>query len=995
MSPKNNRSNYINEEKKISFIFDGKKYQGFKGDTIASALFRNNIKLIGRSFKYHRPRGAYTCGIEEPNALVQIVSEHNEPNTRATVKQIYDGMEVESQNRWPSLNFDIGFINNLLSPIFSAGFYYKTFMGPKGFWKRIYEPLIRKTAGLGKPPKDFKSKSIHINHNVDAVIVGAGLSGLMAAKKFIDTEYDVLLIEQDSFLGGILKNTKKIKKINNQDSDAWLKETSEMIKNSKNIKVLKDTLVTTYNFTNHLIAIEDKFAGSKVNTNKSEITLHKIRTEKIILANGYIERLISFRNNDLPGIMLASSFEKYIHRYGVVPDVSPVIFTNNSSTFSLIKSLVDLDCIPLAYIDAREEKFIEKNTLDFLKQYNIKLYSNSEVEGCDGNNKIKKVSIRNKENNIIKLNTSMLCVSGGINPDIHLFTQSKGLIKWDSKLLTFKPDVSFQKTITLGSVSGNFDYEKINDEVNNKLAFLKTKELKVKLETEVSSNFNIKELWETKSATKSNWSKSFIDLQNDVTTKDLSQAVLEGFDRIEHLKRFTTNSMGTDQGKISSINSLGIVSKMLNKEISEVGTTTYRPPYAPLSFSAIAGRNTYEFYDPERKTPIHSWHIKNKAVFEDVGQWKRPWYYKKNEKESMYDAVQRESKALRETAGILDGSTLGKIEIKGKDALEFMNLMYTNAFTKMKPMTSRYALMLGEDGMIKDDGIVCKINDNHFVSTTTSSGAPKVLADMEEYAQTEWPHLQVYMNSTTEQFSTFNISGPKSRVIISKVFNDIDFNNEKFPFMTFKTFKYLETEVRIMRASFTGELGYEIYISPKYSLELWEKIFDFGKEFNLVPYGTETMHLLRAEKGYVVIGQETDGTVTPIDLNFNWTIGKNKKDFIGKRSLIRSDTAREDRKQLVGIVPLDKSKFIEEGQHVVECKKLPATINKPIQYLGHITSSYHSPNLNHCIAMGLVKGGNKLIGKKFFVTVPSETNNILVEIVKPVFIDPENKRLVS
>ena len=995
MSPKNNRSNYINEEKKISFLFDGKKYQGFKGDTIASALFRNNIKLIGRSFKYHRPRGAYTCGIEEPNALVQIVSEHNEPNTRATVKQIYDGMEVESQNRWPSLNFDIGFINNLLSPIFSAGFYYKTFMGPKGFWKRIYEPLIRKTAGLGKPPKDFKSKSIHINHNVDAVIVGAGLSGLMAAKKFIDTEYDVLLIEQDSFLGGILKNTKKIKKINNQDSDAWLKETSEMIKNSKNIKVLKDTLVTTYNFTNHLIAIEDKFAGSKVNTNKSEITLHKIRTEKIILANGYIERLISFRNNDLPGIMLASSFEKYIHRYGVVPDVSPVIFTNNSSTFSLIKSLVELDCMPLAYIDTREEKFIEKNTLDFLKQYNIKLYSNSEVEGCDGNNKIKKVSIRNKENNIIKLNTSMLCVSGGINPDIHLFTQSKGLIKWDSKLLTFKPDVSFQKTITLGSVSGNFDYDKINDEVNNKLAFLKTKELKVKLETEVSSNFNIKELWETKSSSKSNWSKSFIDLQNDVTTKDLSQAVLEGFDRIEHLKRFTTNSMGTDQGKISSINSLGIVSKMLNKEISEVGTTTYRPPYAPLSFSAIAGRNTYEFYDPERKTPIHSWHIKNKAVFEDVGQWKRPWYYKKNEKESMYDAVQRESKALRESAGILDGSTLGKIEIKGKDALEFMNLMYTNAFTKMKPMTSRYALMLGEDGMIKDDGIVCKINDNHFVSTTTSSGAPKVLADMEEYAQTEWPHLQVYMNSTTEQFSTFNISGPKSRVIISKVFNDIDFNNEKFPFMTFKTFKYLETEVRIMRASFTGELGYEIYISPKYSLELWEKIFDFGKEFNLVPYGTETMHLLRAEKGYVVIGQETDGTVTPIDLNFNWTIGKNKKDFIGKRSLIRSDTAREDRKQLVGIVPLDKSKFIEEGQHVVECKKLPATINKPIQYLGHITSSYHSPNLNHCIAMGLVKGGNKLIGKKFFVTVPSETNNILVEIVKPVFIDPENKRLVS
>ena len=453
--------------------------------------------------------------------------------------------------------------------------------------------------------------------------------------------------------------------------------------------------------------------------------------------------------------------------------------------------------------------------------------------------------------------------------------------------------------------------------------------------------------------------------------------------------------MGTDQGKISSINSLGIVSKILNKKISEVGTTTYRPPYAPLSFAAIAGRSTYEYYDPERKTPIHNWHIKNNAVFEDVGQWKRPWYFKKHETETMHQAVQRESKQTRRSAGILDGSTLGKIEIKGKDALEFMNLMYTNAFTKMKPMTSRYALMLGEDGMIMDDGIICKINDKHFIATTTSSGAPKVLAHMEEFLQTEWPHLQVYLNSITEQFTTFNISGPKTREIISKVFTDIDFSNEKFPFMTFKTFNYKNTQARIMRASFTGELGYEIYISPQYALELWELIFKYGKDFDLVPYGTETMHLLRAEKGYVVIGQETDGTVTPIDINFNWMIGKKKKDFIGKRSLTRSDTVREDRKQLVGVVPLNKSQFIEEGQHVVECENLPNKIKTPIEYLGHISSSYHSPNLNHCISMAMIKGGNKLMGKKLFVSTPKGTKNIPVEIVKPVFIDPENKRLTS
>jgi len=991
----NKKCSYIKKNKKVSFTFDGKKYSGYKGDTIASALLRNNVSLVARSFKYHRPRGIYTCGIEEPNAIVQILNEYNEPNTRATVKQIYEGMKVDSQNRWPSLNLDIGSVNNLLSPMFSAGFYYKTFMGPKGFWKKIYEPIIRRTAGLGKPPKEFRSKSIHQNHNVDIVIVGAGLSGLIAARKLIDTEYDVLLLEQDSFLGGVLKNSNKVKKINDQETNKWIKETEHLVNISKNIKILKNSLVTSYNFTNHLIALEDKFAGKEIDKGKSELTLHKIRTKHTILANGHIERFISFRNNDLPGVMLASSFEKYIYRYGVVPETNPVIFTNNSTTVSLLKSLVDLGHKPSAYVDARDKDKIGKKLLAYLKKNDIPFYTNAEVEGCDGNKKVETISIRKNKNKIIKVKSSMLCVSGGINPDIHLFTQSKGLVKWDDKLITFKPDTPFQNTITLGSVSGNYNYEKTNDEVNNKLNFLKTKKIKLKIEINDVNNFNIKELWETQHGKQSNWSKSFIDLHNDVTTKDLKQAVIEGFDRIEHLKRFTTNSMGTDQGKISSINSLGIVSKILKKKISEVGTTTYRPPYAPLSFSAIAGRNTYEFYDPQRKTPIHKWHIENKAVFEDVGQWKRPWYFKEYDSESMHMAVQRESKQTRQTAGILDGSTLGKIEIKGKDALEFMNLMYTNPFTKMKPMTSRYALMLGEDGMIKDDGIVCKFNDKHFIATTTSGGAPKVLADMEEYLQTEWPHLQVYVNSITEQFTTFNISGPKSRDIMSKVFTEVDFSNENFPFMTFKVFNYMDTEVRIMRASFTGELGYEIYIAPNRGLELWKRIFHYGNAFDLVPYGTETMHLLRAEKGYVVIGQETDGTVTPIDINFNWMIGKKKKDFIGKRSLTRSDTTREDRKQLVGIIPLDKSEFIEEGQHVVERERLPDPIKTPVEYLGHVSSSYHSPNLNHCIAMAMIKGGNKLMGSKLFVSSSYGARNIPVEVVSPVFIDPENKRLVS
>ena len=991
----NTKSFHLISSQKVSFTFDGKKITGFKGDTIASALLRNNINLVGRSFKYHRPRGIYTCGIEEPNALVQIISEHNEPNARATVKKIYEGMIVESQNRWPSLKMDIGAVNNLLSPIFSAGFYYKTFMGPKGFWKKIYEPIIRKTAGLGKPPKEFRSKSTHHHHNVDVVIVGGGISGLIAALKFIDTNYDVLIIEQDSFLGGTLNNSKKIKEINGLDTIEWIKKTEDLISKSKNIKILKDTTVSSYNYSNHLIALEDKAVGSLPPNYKPELVLHKIRTQHTILANGYIERILSFRNNDLPGVMLAGSFEKFIHRYGVVPETNPIIFTNNSSTFSLLKSLVELNCKPSAYVDNREENSIEKSTLDYLKNNNILFYTGAEVEGCDGRNIIREAFIRHK-GNIIKLKTNMLCVSGGINPDVNLFTQSKGLIKWDDNLFTFKPDKAFQNTIVIGSASGNFNFQKLNDEIKNKLNFLKgVNDTKIEIISNVENDYNISEIWDIKPEKESLWSKSFIDIQNDVTVKDLRQAITEGFDRIEHLKRFTTNSMGTDQGKISSINSLGIVSKILNKSVEEVGTTIYRPPYAPLSFSAIAGRNTYEFYDPKRKTPIHSWHIDNNAVFEDVGQWKRPWYFKNKKGETMHQAVQRESKQLRESAGILDGSTLGKIEVKGKDALEFMNLMYTNAFTKMKPMTSRYVLMLGEDGMIKDDGIVSKINDQHFIATTTTGGAPKVLADMEEYAQTEWPHLEVYMNSITEQFSTFNISGPKSRAIMRKVFSNIDFSNEKFPFMTFNNFKYLDTEVRIMRASFTGELGYEIYIPPKYALELWKKIFHSGKNLGLVPYGTETMHLLRAEKGYIVVGQDTDGTVTPIDLNLNWMIGKNKKDFIGKRSLSRFDTAREDRKQLVGILALDKNKKILEGQHILEINKLPKKVETPIEYLGHVTSSYHSPNLKHFVAMALVKGGKKLMGKKVYVSDPSKSETIPVEIVNPVFLDPKNKRLLS
>ncbi len=982
---------FVQYHQKISFIFDGKKYFGYKGDTIASALLRNNIQFIGRSFKYHRPRGIYTCGIEEPNALVQILSEYSEPNTRATIKKIYEGMEIESQNRWPSLDFDIGSMNNYLSPLFTAGFYYKTFMGPhKSFWKKLYEPVIRRAAGLGKPPKEFKAISSHLHHNVDIVIVGGGLNGLLAAKSLVNSSYDVLLLEFDSHLGGIINNSNKIHSIDGLSPRDWVKETVEIIESSKNIKILKDTLVTTYNYINHLIAVEDKYVGAKPDENKVNSTLHKIRTDHVVLCNGHIERFLSFQNNDLPGIMLASSFEKYIYRYGVFPSKEPVIFSNNSNTNSLVYSLITQGYKPKAYIDSRAGENIEPSLFELIRKNDIPLYTNSQIKSVSGTKKIEKIMIADSNGGLSEIKTDFLCISGGINPDVHLFTQSKGLLNWDEEDLTYKPTEPFQPTITLGSASGQFNFEKINDEINSKLKIFKIKKIDTKIKINTSSKYNIEKLWEVKPSKQSMWSKSFIDLQNDVTTKDIRQAISEGFDRIEHLKRFTTNSMGTDQGKISSINALGIVSDLLDKKVNEVGTTIYRPPYAPLSFAAIAGRNSYEFYDPERKSPIHSWHVNKGAIFEDVGQWKRPWYFPKHSSETMDEAVQRESKHVREYAGILDGSTLGKIEIKGKDALSFMNLIYTNSFSKMKSGTARYALMLGEDGMVKDDGIICKISDEHFIATTTTGGAATVLGCMEEYAQTEWPNLNVYMNSITEQFSTFNISGPKTKEIMNKVFPKIDFSNEAFPFMTFQFHEHEEMQIRILRASFTGELGYEIYVPANNALRIWEQIHFYGKEFELIPYGTETMHLLRAEKGYIIVGQDTDGSITPIDLGLTWMIGKNKKDFLGKRSLSRSDTIRTDRKQLVGIIPSDKNNKLEEGQHII----LNQTISTPMPMLGHITSSYHSPTLGHSFGLAVIKDGHSLIGTKAFAST-SDQKTIVVEIVKPIFYDEKNERLVS
>jgi len=579
-----------------------------------------------------------------------------------------------------------------------------------------------------------------------------------------------------------------------------------------------------------------------------------------------------------------------------------------------------------------------------------------------------------------------VAMSGGWTPAVHLFTQSGGKLDFNNQNFCFYPKKTTQKQISIGSCNGTFKLADIINESNQKTSEFINQNVENKNKISEPKEGDLENIWLLPSNKALGKTKSFIDFQNDVTAKDIKLALREGYKSIEHVKRYTTTGMATDQGKIANMHALGIVAETTNTKMGDLGTTTFRPPYTPLTFGAIVGRNVNQFFDIIRRTPIHSWHKKNNAKFEDVGQWKRAWYYP-IDNESMFDAVQRESKAARTKAGILDASTLGKIDIQGSDTSEFLNRVYTNAWNKLAIGKCRYGLMLNDDGMVYDDGVTTRLNENHYIMTTTTGGAATVMSKLEDFLQTEWPELKVYLTSVTDHFATVSVCGPHSKKILEKVTENIDYSDQNFPHMSFKEGSINKIKSRVMRISFTGELSYEINIQANYGQSVWEKCMNAGKEYGITPYGTEAMHLLRAEKGFIIAGQETDGTVTPIDLQMDWIVSKKKYDFIGKRSLYRSDTAREDRKHYVGLLTKDPNEILEEGAQIVaEVKNRP-----PMDMIGHITSSYYSPNLNKSIALAVVKNGKKLKGKKLFVPMANKT--IEVTVSDPVFLDKEGTRL--
>jgi sarcosine oxidase subunit alpha len=990
-------SSYIDETTRISFKFNGKKLFGFKGDTLASALLANDIHLVARSFKYHRPRGIMTSGSEEPNAIIQLHdnSSRTEPNVRATEIELYEGLEASSQNCWPSVNFDIGGINNFLSPLLPAGFYYKTFMWPASFWEK-YEYFIRKSAGLGKSPTEadpdiYDHKYVHC----DVLVIGGGISGIIAAKSAAKNGLKTLIVDEKPNLGGttIYQNNDHFK-INDENSSKWLQNEIDSLKNFENLEVKTRTSVAAYHGYNFVLARENLTDHIEISKRENKVRqrLLKIRAKKVITATGSIERPLIFNNNDRPGILLSSAIKKYADFYGVKSGEEIVLFTNNDTAYETALSLSDKGIKVKAIVDIRNAN--ENRLIKSIKDLNIKIYNNHTVVDTKGHKRINKVSIMELSKdgtsvvgNKIDINCDCLGMAGGWTPAVHLFTQSGGKLKFRDSDNIFVPNIYSSDQISVGACNGDFELSDIlsllPDQINK---FLGINEESFKsVQVICSKDNNYRNIWLLPSDKILGKTKPFVDYQNDATAKDIKLALREGFRSIEHVKRYTTTGMGTDQGKLGNMHALGIIAETAKVQMGELGTTTFRPPYTPLTFGTIVGRNVGEYFDIFRKTPMHDWHVEHKAEFENVGQWKRAWYYPKNN-EDMHQAVQRESKAARESAGILDASTLGKIDIQGTDASEFLNRVYTNSWSKLGIGKCRYGLMLNEDGMVYDDGVTTRLGENHYIMTTTTGGAATVLGKLEDYLQTEWPELDVYLTSVTDHYATTSVCGPNSKKILSKLIPDLDLSDENFPHMSFKDATIGKIKCRVMRISFTGEHSYEINVQANYGKSVWEKCMEAGKEFNITPYGTETMHLLRAEKGFIIVGQDTDATMTPIDLQMDWIVSKKKYDFIGKRSLYRSDTIREDRKQLVGLLTENPNEILEEGAQIVA-----ETNKQPVEMLGHVTSSYFSPNLNKSIALGVVRGGKNMLGQKLFV--PMENKIINVTVADPVFLDKENKRL--
>ncbi len=986
----------IDRKKPVNFQFNGRQLCGYKGDTLASALLANGIHLVSRSFKYHRPRGIFASGTEEPNALVQLeVGPRTLASHQATRIKLYEGLKAFSANCWPSPTFDLLGILGFFHRILPAGFYYKTFMWPRWGWK-IYEYLIRHIAGLGHCPRQpDPDRYDHMNAHTDILIIGSGPSGLAAAIEASNSSARIIIVDENSKFGGRLLSDNS--KINNKNGPDWAVQQESILASNPNVKMLKNTTAFGYYDHNLIGMIEnltDPITGVK---GKKRQRLWKIRAKQVVLAQGAFERPLVFSDNDRPGIMLAGAIRTFLNKYAVIPGRRVALFVNNDDAYRTALDLNAHGVEVVVVIDLRKEVtgVLPNRTIS----EGIEVVEDAAITSVIGKSHVKKIEVMmlSEDGKSVQgekrfFDCDLIGISGGWNPAVHLHSHSNGKTVWRKDDGVFIPGKTLQDSISIGACSGNFSLQNcLKDgwaagKKVVKLAGFSSSKSNSPKDTENIPEQPWRNIWIIPSnAPAGQNDKHFVDQQHDVTAADIQLAAREGYQSVEHTKRYTTLGMATDQGKTSNIPGHAILAEILGKEISVIGTTTFRPPYTPVTIGAFAGPYTGHLFAPIRRSPMHYWHESNGAIWEDVGEWKRPWYYPKRN-ESMHDAVARECLATRNSVGILDASTLGKIDIQGPDSAEFLNRIYTNNWENLEIGCCRYGIMLREDGMVMDDGVTSRLGKNHYLMTTTTGNAASVLAWLEEWSQTEWPTLKVYFTSVTEQYATITLSGPNARLLLEEFTNDIDLGSDAFPAMQYREGTIGGLRARVFRISFTGECAFEINVQASGGANLWTNFVNAGEKYGITPYGTETMHVLRAEKGYIIVGQETDGTVTPYDLGMTWIISKNK-DFIGRRSLDRPDTARNDRKQLVGLLPDNKTEVLPEGGQIVS--QLQEIY--PMPMIGHVTSSYHSPILDRSFALALIKGGRKRLGQK--VHVPLEDRTITCQVTSHLFYDKEGHKL--
>ena len=995
------KGRHIDTSKTLPFTFDGKGLTGHPGDTLASALLASGQLVMGRSFKYHRPRGPVACGPEEPNALVELgQGARFEPNQRATTTQLFDGLVASSQNRWPSLEFDVGAINARLSRFLPAGFYYKTFMYPREFWKDVYEPFIRKAAGLGKAPTEADPDTYeHVHVHADIVILGGGVAGLQAALTAASGGGKVMLLEQSPHWGGrVLSDGGEI---DGKPAADWVAETVAALEAMENVTLRLNCMGSGVYDHGYLLAYE-RLSDHAPGQPGPRHRLWRIRSKRIVTATGAIERPLSFAGNDLPGVMLASAVRDYLELYGVAVGQKVVVVTNNDDAYrtaiALKQAGLDVPCV----IDARP--LGGGALMEQAIALGIPVERGRAIAMAKGRMGVEKVMISTQSGSggacEKEISCDAIAMSGGWSPVVHLWSHCGGKLVWDAEQAMFRPDAKRPPTgadgegyvLPAGAANGALLLAEVmgdaHDAGRNAAReaghAAKTRRRPSAAEERQAA---IEPVWMMPARAGHDLrSKAWLDYQNDVKVSDVGLAAQEGYQSVEHTKRYTTLGMATDQGKLSNINGLAVLSEALAQEIPATGTTTFRPPYTPISMGAIAGLARGPVFQPLRRTPMYDWHESHGADWEPVGQWRRPYAYVQPG-ESVHDAVVREISNVRKGVGLLDASTLGKILVKGPDAGKFLDMMYTNMMSTLKPGKCRYGLMCSENGFLMDDGVVARIDEDTWLCHTTTGGADHIHAHMEEWLQTEWWDWKVWIANLTEQYAQIAVVGPRARTVLD-VLGGTDLHPQALPFMAWADNRLAGIPVRIFRISFSGELSFEISVKAGQAMELWEAILKAGAEYGIQPYGTEALHVLRAEKGYIMIGDETDGTVIPQDLGLNWAISKKKDDFIGKRAHERTHMQDPDRWKLVGLLAYDDA-VLPDGAYAVADGK---NANGQRNVQGRVTSSYYSPTLGRGIAMGLVHNGPDRMGE--VLSFPgTDGKSYRAQIVDPVFYDKDGGKL--